>query len=242
MSERFFEEGVFYHVYNRGTEGRDIFGDDSDYLRFIHYLYVLNDANQQSNIPLSDSSFDGEGNKKSRDVLVDICAYVLMPNHYHLLLYERRKGGISKFMHKLSTGQTMYFNSKYDRNGVLFQGRFKAKPIFDESYLAYLTYYIHANPLVLFVKTENKSSLQQLEDYRWSSYLDYIGKNNFSSVVNTKPLRPFVDFVAEYKIFFENIALERGKTFFLPEGLSIDATKIIKIRPHFKNSGVEPRD
>ncbi|MBI3633604.1 MAG: transposase [Candidatus Vogelbacteria bacterium] len=230
MSERHFEEGVFYHIYNRGTEGRDIFSDDGDYLRFIHYLYVLNDLNQQSNVP---QNIDGglsnyeNGNKARRDLLVDICAYVLMPNHYHLLLHERRKGGISKFIHKLSTGHTMYFNSKNDRNGVLFQGRFKAKAILDQSYLDYLTYYIHANPLALFEKKESINILDQLEGYRWSSYPDYIGKDNFPSVIDTKPLKSFIDFGTEYKNFFENLASEQGRVggreLSLPNDLAIDA-------------------
>jgi putative transposase len=89
-----------------------------------------------------------------------------------------KDGGITKFMRKLGTGYTMYFNEKNKRTGVLFQGKFKAILIDNDEYLAHLSRYIHINPLEI--------SNSNLNNYRWSSYLDYIGIKNFPSVINKK--------------------------------------------------------
>ena len=114
-----------------------------------------------------------------------------MSNHYHLLLRQRVDGGISKFMQKLGTGYTMYFNTKYQRSGVLFQGVFKAIHIDEETYLTHLTRYIHLNPLEIKepdwkekgVKNW-KESYKFVQNYPWSSFSDYIGHNRFGPILN----------------------------------------------------------
>src|SRR3989344_4291689 len=122
-----FANGQFYHVYNRGTDRRRIFMDDKDRFRFIHDLFEFNDAN----IILNNTYYWGRipigKERKPRKILVDIVAYALMPNHYHLLLQQRRDNGISLFLQKLGSGYTSYFNLRHERSGVLFQGKYKAK-------------------------------------------------------------------------------------------------------------------
>src|SRR5690606_36166474 len=79
--------------------------------------------------------------------LVEIGAYCLMPNHFHILLKSKEDDGISKFMNKLGTSYSMYFNRRYERTGILFQGRYKAKHVESDEYLKYLFSYSHLNPI-----------------------------------------------------------------------------------------------
>lgn len=134
----------------------------------------------------------------AKETLVDILAFCLMPNHYHLLLRQRLDGGITKFMHKVGTGYTNYFNQKNERVGSLFQGRFKAVLIEDEYHFARMPFYIHLNPLDLVApewREKRINSIDQtlrfLESYKWSSYLDYIGNGQFSSVINKEFITEF---------------------------------------------------
>jgi putative transposase len=113
--------------------------------------------------------------------LVDIGAYCLMPNHFHLLLKEKTENGISLFMQKLMTAYTMYFNKKNGRNGALFQGTFKAEHLANDNYLKYMYSYIHLNPIKLIDPTwrengiKNQSKTEKfLEQYKHSSYSEYI--------------------------------------------------------------------
>ncbi len=165
-----------YHIYNRGTEKRNIFLTERDYERFVALLYLSNSKN-----PIRMEEQQGRTLRELLETergepLVDIGAYCLMPNHFHLLLRQREDGGISKFMQKLVTGYTMYFNVKNDRTGTLFQGRYKSKHAGEDRYLKYLMSYIHLNPSALFNSDSVRSNLDtQLEAYRHSSYADYAG-------------------------------------------------------------------
>ena len=193
MKKPQFEKGYFYHIYNRGVEKRTIFGDNFDYFRFIHDLYEFNDSAPAGKFSVKRSSEVQPPkirSKKVRDILVKIHCFCLMPNHYHLLLEQVRDGGIIQFMKKIGTGYSMYFNEKYDRVGPLFQGRFKAIFIEEESYLTHLSRYIHLNPAELIESHWKETGIKNwqrtnrfLDSYRWSSYPDYIGKNNFPSVI-----------------------------------------------------------
>ncbi len=186
MKKPIFTKDQIYHIYNRGVEKRNIFLDDQDYFRFIHNLFEFNDENYSSqNVKVQ----PWKRCEKKRELLTEILMFTLMPNHFHLLLKQKKENGIIKFMQKLGTGYTMYFNKKYDRVGGLFQGRFKAVIIKEDVHFIHLPYYIHANPLKLIEpnwKTEglkdHKKAVDFLENYRWSSFLDYIGKKNFPSV------------------------------------------------------------
>jgi len=193
-----------YHVYNRGVEKRDIFLDKQDHYRFVHDLYEFNDTNPTPNIYYRTNqnkikSYEAKPHKiKKRELLVEIYAFCLMPNHFHLFLKQLRDNGISTFLHKLGTGYSMYFNQKYKRNGSLFQGPFKAVWIEKEAHFIHLPYYIHLNPLSLIepkwkqgkIKNFGKT-VEFLETYRWSSYLDYTGKKNFPSIIQDKFLSEF---------------------------------------------------
>ena len=128
-----------------------------------------------------------------KNTLVSIIAYCQMPNHFHLLLLEKEEGGISKFIGKLLAAFSMYFNKKYERSGSLFVNPFKAKHIdLTKDYFEYLLAYIHLNPVKLIDPTWKENGIKDrekvkkfLENYRYSSYLDYIGhKRAEGSIIN----------------------------------------------------------
>lgn len=203
--------GEIYHIYNRGVEKRKIFLEDEDYLRFIHDLFEFNDENPAKNfhyyfkfkfkeVPLPKIE------REPRKLLVEILAFCLMPNHFHLMVRQKVENGITQFMRKLGTGYTNYFNQKYERVGPLFQGTFKIVHIKQDAHFLHLPYYIHLNPLDLkFPEWRNKEiknykeAMKFLENYRWSSFLDYIGKKNFPSVTQREFLSEFFEGPEEYK-------------------------------------------
>ncbi len=135
-------EGALYHIMSRGNEGRRIVGDDQDRKVFLELLGKMS------------SRFGNE-----------IYCYVLMDNHYHLLLRTQR-GNLSRGMQWLGQTYTRQYNLRHRRSGHLFQGRFKSFLVENDSYLQVLSCYIHRNPL-------RAGKVRRLVDYRWSSYPAY---------------------------------------------------------------------
>lgn len=187
--------GNIYHVLNRGVDKRDIFLDDSDHLRFIHDLFVFNDVSQLQNtthfFKNSDCALYRTRKQRWRDPLVEILAFCLMPNHYHLLLRPRHDDAISHFMKRLSMGYSHYFNNRYNRSGTLYEGKYKSIAITEDAHFIHIPYYIHLNPLDLHTPSwrernikNHGEAMQFLEGYRWSSLLDYFGTPNFPSVTH----------------------------------------------------------
>lgn len=187
-----------WHALNHSVEDRNLFKNDQDRARFVHDLYEFNDAEPIKNFGyrLGNSDLRNQYLKK-RKLLVDIHGWVLMKNHYHLLLSERVEGGISMFLRKLNIGYANYFNERYKRKGTLFQGRTKKILIEHEVHFLYILHYVHLNPLDYLQgaqewRVRSKSgiastdkALEYLALYRWSSYLDYVGTKNFPSVLTT---------------------------------------------------------
>lgn len=203
--------GNIYHVLNRGVDKREIFMNDGDRFRFIHDLFEFNDVEPVNNLTYrfrSNSKVIATPymDKRPRKLLVEILAFVLMPNHYHLMLRPLFDDGIPRFIKKLNLGYARYFNEKYKRSGALFQGRYKSIAITDEAHFIHLPYYIHLNPLDLITPEWRKRELKDykkavkfLESYRWSSHLDYLGIKNFSSVTNREFLLEFFGGTKEYQ-------------------------------------------
>ena len=144
---------TLYHTLNRGVDKRKIFLDKQDYFRFVHDLFEFNDENLVNTtfyrFRQSNDIARRKIERKPRKMLVNVLAFCLMPNHYHLLLTPKVEKGVSKFMKKLNMGYAKYFNAKYERSGALFQGRYKSVLIKDEAHFIHLPYYIHLNPLDL---------------------------------------------------------------------------------------------
>lgn len=191
--------GEYYHIYNRGVDKRTIFMDEHDYRRFRVLLYLCNGNN-----PLNMQDLLNKGlpfieffSIDRGEQLVDIGAYCLMPNHFHILVKECIEGGISKFMEKLATSYVMYFNTKGGRRGSLFEGSFKAKHIDSEPYLNWIFSYIHTNPVKLFDPNWNKDGIQDslatkdfIDNYKYSSYHDYFIDNRLETIILNKNVFP----------------------------------------------------
>jgi len=137
--------GALYHISSRGNERKKIFLDVEDRIRFLNLLIEYHDR---------------------YGILIH--SYVLMDNHYHLIL-ETPMGNLLKVMHGINGGYTGYFNRKYKRVGHLFQGRYRAILVEKESYLLPLSRYVHLNPV-------RAGLVRRPEGYRWSSYRGYIGR------------------------------------------------------------------
>ena len=176
-----------YHIYNRGVDKRKIFTADWDRIRFVRNLFEFNDKNPALHQIYKDAVYEVQ----PRIQLVEILAYCLMPNHYHLLVRQTTDNGVVMFMKKLGTGYTMYFNQKYERSGALFQGRFKSVLVENDVYSRYLPHYIHLNPLDLTMpswrdgKVNKKEALRSLMEYKWTSLHDYIDRPRFPNIVTT---------------------------------------------------------
>lgn len=183
-----FVKGEFYHIYNRGTDKRVLFRDKTDHQRFLKLLYLSNSVSSINvrNILRKDS----EPYTFARGApLVSIGTYCLMPNHFHILLTPCVDNGVSKFMQKLSTGYSMYFNKRYNRTGTLFEGAFKSKWSDHDTYLKYLYAYIHLNPLKLWGRVDVTSepsieeTLDFLKSYAYSSLPDYLQVTRAENVI-----------------------------------------------------------
>lgn len=190
---RHYSSGEIYHIYNRGVDKRIIYLDELDRVRFVHDLYEFNDKENVTNSNLRFKNMAvGKPYIKKRDILVDILAFILMPNHFHLMIRARDESGVTEFMKKIGGGYAQYFNQKYERSGTLFEGKYKCVRVAEDQHLLHLPYYIHANPLNLeFPQWKEKGlgddvekAMNFLEKYRWSSFLDYMGKKNFPSVTD----------------------------------------------------------
>jgi putative transposase len=195
-----FAPGELYHVYNRGTEKRLIYLEHKDFARFQALMHA---CNQPGRIEVD---FRGPTSNifklRPEKQLVDIAAYCLMPNHFHLLIQERDSGGISKYMQKLITGYTMYFNKKSERTGVLFQGKFKAQHVDSDLYLKYLVAYIHLNPAKIIDPSWRdlgshfpEQIREHLKKYQYSSFREYSEKDPRveSLLVSKELLKSFYD-------------------------------------------------
>ncbi|GBE04808.1 transposase IS200 like protein [bacterium BMS3Abin10] len=222
MQRPHFIEDYIYHIFNRGVDKRDVFLDDQDYFRFIHNLFEFNDEEPALNVnyyfdpkTMTVSSRLAPKDSKPRKNLVEIMAFALMPNHFHLLVKQKSDGGITKFMRKLGTGYTNYFNKKYERSGVLFQGKFKAVMLDKQEHLQYLPTYIHLNPLGLNYGSRTsidwRKGMKFLEEYRWSSFPDYIGKKNFPSVTQRDFILEMFGGEKQYKNHTEEYLQESAK-------------------------------
>lgn len=179
----------YYHIYNRGVDKRIIYLTDNDRIRFIRLLHLCNGKKPvvYRNVQTRFLNQIEVGEK-----LVAIGAYCLMPNHFHILAKETTEGGIEKFMRKLLTSYSMYFNKNYERTGALFEGEFKAVHLDSDEYLKYIYSYIHLNPVKIIDPSWKEKGIVDLskteaflKEYTYSSYRDYLGeKREFSAVLN----------------------------------------------------------
>lgn len=151
----YFIANGYYHVYNRGSEKRTIFLSHRDYTKFLERV-----------------------NEARKKFSIDVLSYCLMPNHFHFLLRQTTHVPLTRFLNTIQLGHAKFFNTKYERVGPLFQGRFKAKNVENEEYLLQLSAYIHRNPIAGQIPsgkpTDSRNIIAQLHAYPYSSYREYL--------------------------------------------------------------------
>ena len=166
-------ENCLYHITSRGNDRKRIFSRDSDYKKFLEYLLENKDRYKYY-----------------------VYAYVLMSNHYHLLI-ETTQPNLSRIMHSLNTAYTVYFNIKHKKTGHLFQGRYKSIIVDKQNYFMELTRYIHLNPV--------KAKIVECpEDYKWSSYRAYLQRKG-DGYIDKDKIREYTELTPkEYKEFIKS--------------------------------------
>lgn len=177
-----YNAGGVYRVYNHGVDNRLLFSSQEDYDRFEAYLYLLNDSDSPRAANFFVANRSREIFKSARgEPLVHIAAYAILQNHFEILMSPLQADGISKFMQKLLTAYTMYFNNKYDRRGTLFEGSYKVEESKNDEHTKYLFSYIHMLPAQLFdARWEDASNeifaqhATRIAEYRYSSVREYL--------------------------------------------------------------------
>ena len=195
--------GEIYHVLNRGVGSQEIFRNPTDYIRFTSLLdyYQLENPSLSYSQYLelsSDSKLAYMETYSTNRKIIEVYAYCLMNNHFHLLLRQVNNNGIYDYFRKVQNAYVKYFNLKYNRNGTLFQSRFQAKWIESEEIFLHVSRYIHLNPCTAYIVRINN-----LVNYRWSSYSKYAVSKD-TSFVNTKKLTGILGGKLQYQEFVQN--------------------------------------
>jgi len=205
MRKAIFANKEFYHVYNRGVDKRDIVLNEEDVKRFLLSMVEFNVHNPIGSIRQNSfrkSSLTRNITIQSKQLVNFIC-YCLNPNHYHFILEQVVDKGITKFMQRFGTGYTNYFNNKYQRTGVLFQGKFKAVHITTDAYLLHLSAYVNLNNRVHQLRSQLRSPTSKLGRSSWKEYIKskevYKGLSCKKEIV-TEQFRS----IEEYKKFAED--------------------------------------
>jgi putative transposase len=213
MSQRkvIFANDEIYHVFNRGIASQPIFLTNRDYVKAFETLIYY----QNTSLPVKFSLFLSQPKdyqaetltklKKKHDFWVEIIACCLMPNHFHLLLKQCKNSGISKFIANFSNSYTKYINTKTDRNGPMFQGRFKAVHITTDEQLLHVMRYIHLNPFTSYVV----KNFQDLKQYKHSSLPEYLSLSDTSYFAKDIVLKNFKTRVAYEKFLFDQADYQR---------------------------------
>ncbi|MCK4918283.1 MAG: transposase [Candidatus Pacebacteria bacterium] len=211
-----YRKNEYYHIYNRGVDKRIIFTDKFDLQRFYQSMEEFNSVEPIGSI------FENRFNLKNRKEslggatpkygkLVEIVAYCLNPNHYHLILTSLVEGGISEYMRRLNSGYTTYFNQRYKRTGSLFGGTFKSVYINSDSYLRFLSVYVNLN-FEVHQKFQNVKDKKLFHKSSWDEYIKVKiikGKrgeenqviNNKNDICDKSMISSHFDSVDQYKKF-----------------------------------------
>ena len=195
-----FQNDCIYHLFNRGVERRPIFFTPRDYKRFMSLLeyYRFHEIAKSYSHFLRLSLIEQivfRQSLESKTTAIDILAFCLMPNHYHIIVKQNVDRGIHSFLSNVTNGYTKYLNTKRERVGPLYQGPFKAVYIETDEQLLHLSRYVHINPTV-----SNVVTLNALSSYPWSSFPDYLD-NSAKSFINTSKILSHFKTNQEYKDF-----------------------------------------
>lgn len=186
----------YYHIYARGASRQEIFREPADYYVFLELFrrYLSpEEIKDSAGIPYAKLNED-----------IELLCYCLMPNHFHLLVYQVNDRAMQRLMRGVMTAYSRYFNKKYNRSGGLFESRYKASRISSDEYLMHITRYIHLNP-------------KQWRDYTYSSLNLYIKQNDTDWLHEQRILDLFssrsayLEFVQDYEAVKESLALIKSE-------------------------------
>lgn len=168
--------GEIYHVVNRGLEKRPTFDRQAEYERavmafsFYQHLRLPMRLSHFLNLPIEERKSQWQYIEQKNPRRVEILAYCLMPNHFHLLLRQKTDNAISRFLADVTNSYTRYFNTRHNgRKGPIFEGSFRSVRIESEEQLLHVSRYIHINPVVSYLV-----AYKNLAMYPWSSFSEYI--------------------------------------------------------------------
>jgi putative transposase len=164
----FLLNGEVYHVCNKSIAGFRIFNSDKDYDRMLQLMEFYNNKDAPCSFSVYKKLKNITFNASKKNV--NIIAYCLMPTHIHLILKQSGDNGIEKFITKISQGYSQYFNAQHERNGPLWEGRFKNIMVKNDEQLLHLTRYVHLNPVTAFLVNDPY-------DWVYSSYKEYINSD-----------------------------------------------------------------
>ena len=220
MQRESFDVGSYVHVIQRGTRGLPIVRDNLDRFRFLLMLTHFNDKFASLNWyrDLLDEHLHESLVRPrawpAQDRLVNIIAFALVENHFHLLLEELVQGGIARFMQRLGIGMTKKFNERYKERGSLFQSSYRSKTVSDDDYFRYVSVYVQVkNTFDIHPKGYRWVTGHFDEAYRWASaypyasLMDYTGK--FVRPIIGKEFLSSIYSPAEYRDFAKDVILGR---------------------------------
>ena len=198
---RSYAKNSYYHVYNRALGKQLLFLDVEDYNTYYYYLFVYlvsleRSARRYKEIPMRLAH-------KNLNADLTLTSYCLMPDHIHLVLYQKAPDGVTRLMKQLTNAYTQYFNQKYKRVGPLFAGRYKAAPVLTTDSLIHLSRYIHLHPVL--------AGLSLTPEYSWSSYSEFADPSprNLTSpkaILNVFPsIYMYKKFVSDQKDFAKKV-------------------------------------
>jgi len=179
-------QGEYFHLFNRGNDKQTLFKEKVDWARFLFLL-----LHGQSSIPIHNTKryvehFTHNGSfgftKQSLDKIlggreVELVSFSIMPNHFHIIAGELSDGGISRYMQRVQTAYAMYFNTKHERSGHVFQGSFGSTHISTNEQLIYTSAYVHLNPA-------DAPQCKFVHTFPWSSYQDYLTENRWGELLS----------------------------------------------------------
>lgn len=213
-----FVPGEYYHIYSRTIFNTPEFRNSKNTERLEQAFLISNSTRSTETYQFL------RNNEKAtiKDVaeilargekLIDILCYAIMPDHYHMLIYEKQENGITKFIRSCNTSIAKYINIKNDRRGPFFESRFKSKHINSNAYLLHLSLYIHLNPLDFLIskewrnhKLKNWDSIKNnLVNYKWSSLDSYLDNNHKNPIIsNTEIIKEQFANEKDYENYLRN--------------------------------------
>lgn len=231
-----YEVDSYVHVIKRGARGMPIVRDEADKKRFVKLLYYLNDEfklDQWERAIDALEPFERPPEWPERSPYVAVIGWVLMPNHFHLLLKVKKKNGVSKFMQRLCGSMSAHFNAKYKEKGSLFQGAYKSCTIVNDLYLRQVLPYVMVKNVFELYPGGYKSAIEKFEDaWQWGvtkfaySSLPIYGADNSSPIVEGDIVAELFPSASDFKKHAKSVIYGRQESLDIVRTLALDTVEV----------------